>query len=317
MPVKGKESTVREGLSAALPLCLGAGLLLNAKPVSAAVTESLALCTGVLLPSLFPFFVLSALLCGSGGLRRLVSRLNGIMGRLFGLPGTMAPALLLGAVGGYPVGARTVCQLYEGGACTKAQAVSALRFCCNAGPAFVVSAIGTGLLGDGRLGLRLWLAHLAAALLIGVLFRGKSSAVKDIGITPISPNHPGNLTVFLQAVTGSVGTFLNVCAFVILFAVLLCLVGQLPMVSALPPLPAGLLYGFLELTGGAARLAAGGLPPPLLLPALSFLCGWGGLSVQCQTADLLRRAGLPCRGYLKAKLLHGLLAAALTLLISR
>ena len=40
MPVKGKESTVREGLSAVLPLCLGVGLLLNAKPVSAAVVSS-------------------------------------------------------------------------------------------------------------------------------------------------------------------------------------------------------------------------------------------------------------------------------------
>ena len=315
--MKRKESVLRDVLSAALPLCLGEGLLLYAKPVSAAVSESLGLCAGVLLPALFPFFVVSALLCGSDGVRRLAPRLNGLMGTLFGLPGTMAPALLLGAVGGYPVGAKTVCRLYGQGACTKEQALSALRFCCNAGPSFVIGAVGTGLLGDGRLGLRLWLAHLAAALLIGSVFRVKSTVVKADNITPYLPQKEPGSAVFLQAVTGAVGTFLNVCAFVLLFSVLLCLLERLPVFSALPPFPAGLLYGVLELTGGAARLAACELSPRVLMPALSFLCGWGGLSVQCQTVDLLQRAGLPCRGYLRAKLLHGLLAAALTLLISR
>ncbi len=311
--MNGKE--LREGLWLTLPGCLGAGLLLYAKPVSAAVAQSLGLCTGVLLPTLFPFFVLSSLLCG-GGTARLAPRPDGISARLLGLPGTLTPALLLGAVGGYPVGARTVCQLYSQGRCTKDQAKHALLFCNNAGPAFLLGAVGTGMLGDGRLGLRLWLIHLAAALLISLFYRRKSLPVKPDSITSIPVKNKVGTALFLQAVTDSMGAFLNVCAFVLIFAVLMCLLEQLPLLSRLPAPWDGLLYGFAELTGGAAKLAASRLPQRVLLPALSFLCGWGGLSVQCQTVDLLHRAGLPCRGYLKAKLLHGCVAAALTLLIS-
>jgi len=312
MPVKRKVPAWGDGLYPALLGCLGVGLLLYARPVSAAVADSLALCITVLLPTLFPFFVLSSLLtqsCAFKGWGRL-------MEGLFGLPGAMAPALLLGAFGGYPVGARTVAQLYSQGRCSKEQAEKALGFCNNAGPAFVISAVGSGMLGDGRLGLRLWVVHLVSALLIG-LFSGRNQyAVKANDYTPSSARSPGGTAAFLQAVTGAMGAFLNVCAFVLIFAVLLCLLEQLPWLSSLPAPWDGLLYGILELTGGASRLAETALPRRILLPALSFLCGWGGLSVQCQAMDLLHRAGLPCRRYLKSKLLHGLTAAALSLLIS-
>lgn len=312
MPVKPKVPPLGDGLYPVLLGCLSAGLLLYARPVSAAVTESLALCTNVLLPTLFPFFVLSSLLtqsCTFKGWGRLTEG-------LFGLPGAMAPALLLGAFGGYPVGARTVAQLYSQGRCSKEQAEKALRFCNNAGPAFVISAVGSGMLGDGRLGLQLWAVHLISAMLIGLFFKRKPNAVKEYDCTTNSARSPGGTAAFLQAVTGAFTAFLNVCAFVLLFAVLLCLLEQLPFLSTLPSPWDGLLYGMLELTGGAARLADSALPRRILLPALSFLCGWGGLSVQCQAIDLLHRAGLPCRRYLKAKILHGLTAAALSLLIS-
>lgn len=312
MPVKRKVPPLGDGLYPVLLGCLGAGLLLYARPVSSAVAESLALCTTVLLPTLFPFFVLSSLLTQSCTLTRWGRLMEG----LFGLPGAMAPALLLGAFGGYPVGARTVAQLYSQGRCSKEQAEKTLRFCSNAGPAFVISAVGSGMLGDGRLGLRLWSVHLVSALLIGLFFKGTPNAVKSYNCTVNSKQFSGRMAAFLQAVTGAMGAFLNVCAFVLLFAVLLCLLEQLPFLSTLPAPWDGLLYGMLELTGGAARLAKADLPRRVLLPALSFLCGWGGLSVQCQAMDLLHRAGLPCRRYLKAKLLHGLTAAALSLLIS-
>lgn len=290
-----------EGVWLGLLVSIGVGLLLYSRAVSATVSEGLSLCGNVLLPSLFPFFVLSSL---------LVQRCGG--SRVAPVP----LAFALGAVGGYPVGAKTVAQLYTQGRIGKEQAVSALRFCNNAGPAFVLGAVGVGLLNDGGLGLRLWGIHLVSALLIGLFFRLKSTPVKADGSTPVWVSETQGSEGFLQAVTGAWSAFLNVCAFVLIFSVAVCLLEQLPWVSSLSEPWDGLLYGVLELTGGAARLAGGALPRRVMLPALSFLLGWGGLSVQCQTVDLLRKAGLPCRSYLNAKLMQGILAAGLTLLIS-
>ena len=317
MPVFSRKRSLADGCLLFLLVVCGAGLLLWSEDVSAVMTATVDLCIRILLPSLFPFFVLSSLLVSSGIVQRLAPRLEHFTRVVFGLPGSCAPAVLLGAIGGYPVGAKTVCALFQQGNCRKEDAVHALHFCNNAGPAFVIGAIGSGLLGDKQLGILLYGLHLISALLIGSISNEYKVAVKQYSITEKDKKRPPFTACFLQAVTGSFSAFLNVCAFVLLFAVIMCLIGQLPLLSRLDPLCHGMLCGVLELTSGSMALASAALPKRVLLPALSFLCGWGGLSVQMQTVSFLREAGLPCREYLRYKLLHGALAALLTLILCR
>ena len=313
MPVSWKKQQLWDfGILCGFLLC-GAGLLFYSKPVSAAMTQALNLCFQVLLPSLFPFFVLSALLISSGVVQRLSPVLERPFQRLFGLPGCCSAALLLGAVGGYPVGARTTILLYQQGLCSKKSAENTLRFCNNAGPAFFISALGSGLLGNMRIGMKLYGIHLLSALLIGLLFRNKPINVKLHSCTDIILKKQIGLARFLSTVTESLSAFGNVCAFVLIFAVISCLLQQLLPVSNV--FWSGLLSGILELTSGTSRLAFSALPSTLLLSVLSFLCGWGGFSVHLQTISILQDSGLSCRNYLKGKLLHGLLAALLTAIL--
>ena len=104
--------------TACLITLFGIGLILCTKGVSAAAHRALLLCGRVVIPSLFPFLVLSTLLlsCGPGdALAHLQAR---PMEVLFRLPGSCAPALVMGMIGGYPVGARTAFALYDRRACT-------------------------------------------------------------------------------------------------------------------------------------------------------------------------------------------------------
>ena len=317
MPVFSHKRCLIDSILLLLLAVCGTGLLLWSEAVSAVMVKTVYLCTQVLLPSLFPFFVLSSLLISSGIVQRIAPHLERMTQYLFGLPGSCAAAVLLGAVGGYPVGAKTAASLYQQGVCRKEDALTALRFCNNAGPAFLISAVGSGLLGDKRLGILLYGLHLISSMLIGLLFRENKNVVKLYNITDKKPPNTSLTSDFLQAVTGSFSAFLNVCAFVLLFSVIICLLKQLPLLSRLPPLFQGLLSGVLELTSGTAVLAASPLPKRCLLTVLSFLCGWGGLSVQLQTISFLQEADLPYREYLGFKLLHGGLAALLTFLLYR
>ena len=43
-----------------------------------------------------------------------------------------------------------------------------LRFCVNAGPAFIISAVGAGMMGSVRMGAVLFAAHILASLLLGI-----------------------------------------------------------------------------------------------------------------------------------------------------
>ena len=318
MPVNYKKQRLQDAFVLCGFLLCGAGLLCYSKAVSAAMTQALALCVQVLLPSLFPFFVLSSMVISTGVIQRLSTRLEKPFQWLFGLPGSFGAALLLGAAGGYPVGAKTIATLYKQGQCSKRDAEKALRFCNNTGPAFLISAVGASLLQDPHAGLKLYAVHVLSALIIGFIYRKNTDYVKYHGITADHMRSTATISLFLRAVTDAFSSFLNVSAFVLIFSVISTMLQQLPLIDSLHGLPGGgilwygLLAGFLELTSGVACLTQGGLPSSILLPALSFLCGWGGCSVQFQTINLLHDAGLSCSQYLKSKLLQGILAALIT-----
>ena len=318
MPVNYKKQRLQDAFVLCGFLLCGAGLLCYSKAVSAAMTQALALCVQVLLPSLFPFFVLSSMVISTGVIQRLSTRLEKPFQWLFGLPGSFGAALLLGAAGGYPVGAKTIATLYQQGQCSRRDAEKALRFCNNAGPAFLISAVGASLLQDPHAGLNLYAVHVLSALIIGFIYRKNTDHVKYNGITADHMRNTATISLFLRAVTDAFSSFLNVSAFVLIFSVISTMLQQLPLIDSLHCLPGGgilwygLLAGFLELTSGVACLTQGGLPSSILLPALSFVCGWGGCSVQFQTINLLHDAGLSCSQYLKSKLLQGILAALIT-----
>ena len=135
----------------------------------------------VLIPSLFPFFVLSSLLI-STGLAGLCARpLESFMRPLFGVGGAGAAALSLGLIGGYPVGARTVAQLVQRRECSQTEARRLSLFCNNCGPAFFIGAAGVGVFGAKEAGFLLLGANLTAAVLLGILFHvfGKETAQEE------------------------------------------------------------------------------------------------------------------------------------------
>jgi len=320
--VTSKKQSLRDGMFLLLLLLWALGLFLHGRQVAAATASALELCLFILLPSLFPFFVLSSLLISSGIVTRLAPKLEHIMWGLFGLQGACAVPILLGVIGGYPVGARAVSDLYQQGLCSSSQAERLLRFCNNAGPSFFISVIGGGLLQDTKLGVLLWLTHLLSAFILSLIPFRKDIPQKNRLVSASADKKTPLLPAFLQAVTDAFASFINICAFVLIFAVITRLSITTPLFfrlcNALPGSAVfwqGFCAGFLELTTGTSMLTAGRLPRKLLLAALSFLCGWGGISVQCQSVSLLHAAGLPCRNYLLAKLLQGVMAGGLTLIL--
>ena len=311
-------------------LCLGLGLLcatlaLMFWPQEAmeAAREGLRLCYNVILPSLFPFFVLSALVVDLGLAGYIGRALDGIMRPLFNVPGACASAFALGFVGGYPVGARTALSLYQKGMCTKTEAERLLAFCNNSGPAFILGVVGAGVFASSKVGLLLYLAHAAASVCVGFLFRFYKREGKRRERRASPTFEAERITVaFTGAIKNSFLSTLNICAFVVFFTVvikLLFLSGLLPgLAGVLGALlsPMGfstqwaerLLTGLIELTSGVWTLTGAGTMSGKLSMA-AFLLGWAGLSVHCQVLSFIGGSGLSVKTYIGGKLLHGGLSA--------
>ena len=316
-------------------ILLGAGLLWAAlalvlwpEQAMAAMRDGIKLCGNVILPSLFPFFVLSSLVVDLGLAAYLGRALEGLMRPLFRVSGSCAAAVALGFIGGYPVGARTALQIYEQGLCSKTEAERLLAFCNNSGPAFILGVVGAGVFGDSRVGLLLYLTHALASLLVGLLFRfyGGGRVGRACGQRPKPIRTVTLPAAFTGAVSRALQSTLNICAFVVFFAVVLRLLSAYGALSALAELLslAGfegewarrLVAGLLELSSGVASLR-GGAELAGRVSMAAFMLGWAGLSVHCQVLSFLVDSGLSARVYLAGKLCHGLIAAALTYLLTR
>ncbi len=297
-----------------LPVCIlllvsACCLMLRPQIAVRAIANGLSVCAGSILPSLFPFFVLTNLWISLGYASRLSRRAEPPVRALFHLPGAAASPLLLGALGGYPVGAQTVVRLREQGMLSQAQAQQTLLFCNNAGPAFIFGILGYGLFQSTAVGAVLWGIHLGSALLLGLLFRPARPSDGDFGLIP-EPDRTPFLPALSRAVAQAGETALRVCTFVLFFSVLTGYLKQ--------SVPAGwqsagwfsVALGSLELAGGARLLASSTLSPAGVFVAAAGLLGWGGVCVHCQTLSVLSSSGLSPKRYLFGKALHSLVSTA-------
>ena len=294
-------------LMVCLALCfLLVRFLADAADVRQATAEALSLCARSVVPALFPFLVVSSLLLRLGFGELAAPWLAGLLEPLFQVPGACSSALLLGLVGGYPIGAQTAADLYREGLADRAEAERLLAFANNSNPVFLISVLGAGAFDSVRTGVWLWLIHVLSALLTGLLFRGSGISTKRQVVSRKTPVRAVRLTnAFVEAVKSSLSGILSVCAFVTFFYVLArplatlggrlgpVLVGVTELFSLTPLLTAD-RFGFI--------LAAG-------------CAGWGGLSVLCQTAAVLDGSGLSLKNCFLGKVIQGVLSALLAALI--
>jgi len=297
----------RRRTDACLILC---GLLIwflaDAARVRQAAMEGLLLCGQSVIPALFPFMAASTMLVSMGFGEWAAPRLADLMS-LYRLPGPAGSALLLGLVGGYPIGARTAAELHKKGLLTRGEAQRLLGFCNNSNPVFLISVLGGGVFGSPRTGVYLWLIHVLSALLTGFFFRGSGKPVGRQKLPRYTPCQEASLpAAFVTGIRSACGNMTAVCGFVIFFYVLAS-----PL-SRLGGPPGAALVGLLELFS---------LTPLLTADRLGFIlasvcAGWGGASILCQTAAVLEDSGLELRNCVTGKVIQGILAGALAAAVS-
>lgn len=282
--------------------------------------RGLTLCARTVIPSLFPFMVISELLVSSGAgeaFGRLFSR---IMRWLFGLSGAGASAVFLGSMCGFPVGAKTAVALLDRNVISKSECEHLLTFTNNPSSAFLITAVGVSLYGNRQLGVVLYAIVLGSGFLVGFLARFFLRRSDEPAEHPHFPSglHIGGVETFTGAVSGAATGMLTVCAYVIFFSALTGALGcAVADTGGIREAGYTLLSGILEMTGGISL--ASSLPHRewgVILAAV--FAGWSGISVHCQVMTLCGGRGLSFKPYVIAKAVQGILcgvimAAILTL----
>ncbi len=282
-----------------LSALVGCVLIIFSDSAYIGVINGLKLSTNSVIPSLFLFTTLSLFLFESDCISLIANIVSPLTKRLLGLNGEEFCVLVLSFVAGYPMGANLINNLCANGSLSCKKAKIMLKFCINAGPAFIISTIGCGFLSSKSDGLRLFLASLFSSftllfISIPALKRAEKSAEtkKNHQQKPLSD-------VFVSSVSKAGTVMLTITAFVIIFS------GISEIISCLnlPHWVKTTVLSLLEVTTGIKQFGR------LDLPIIAFLLCFGGISVQLQVLSSMKSVKISFLKIALWRILGGIVSA--------
>ncbi len=288
-------------------------IIVNSKQSIEAVKNALIICYQTIIPSLFPFFVLSGLLINTGFIKIFGTLLSPVIRPIFRVSGSGAIVFIIGVISGYPMGAKMVTELCEKGIISKTEGKRLLPFCNNSGPLFVIAAVGTGMLNNVKAGIFLYCIHIISALLVGFLFRyyGKKEDILLNLDLKSNKNQASIGKVFSECVSNSVNSILVICGFIALFSSFSQSIKPIIDVYINNKYINMLLNGLLEVTMGVNKVSQSGISLAQEIILISFLVGFGGLCVHLQVIGIISGSGLGIKTYFIGKFMHASFSAVL------
>lgn len=324
-------------------------LCVFAKETSQIAKKAIYLCLDTVIPSLFPFFVLSKIIIPYVSFFPCPKFFKSIIERFFFLPYYTIFVILLGFISGYPNGAKMTRDMLDQGALDYRQANRLLPVANNCSPLFIIGTIGAGLFKSIKLGVYLLLIHWISGL-IAAFITGKLAATLDSGSKGKSfyqtrdtreydlelrkkEIKPIILTgIFTSSIEEAAILCIKVSGYIVFFAVfseLLSLLGVFSFLGRIIGLMftgssqapgfsefiATLLKGIMEITSGAQAIYnIKSIQLNVQLAAISTIFGFAGFAVHTQIMGIMKGTGCKYSFLFLGKLLHGIIAGLLAFL---
>ncbi len=280
----------------------------------------------ILIPSLFPYMVLSSFIMRSGADRYIGKIFAPITKILFNLPPVCSSAIILSLIGGFPVGAKCVQLLYKDKKITAEQAQRMMLFCICSGPAFLITAIGAVMLHNIEAGIILYITQIFSCIIIGIC-TGICSRIKrsNSDSENLSENNAGTrssaVTAILEASSDGAESVILMTALVVVFSLLLNVYSKSGA--------ADLLTSFFGIFGIQARESEIIIPiisevtmacneiKELSLPVwyFSLAAGFGGICVHMQIFGILRDVPIKRGKYILFRLINAVISTAAAYII--
>ncbi|MFC4404683.1 sporulation integral membrane protein YlbJ [Gracilibacillus xinjiangensis] len=325
-------------------LFIALSIIVFPQPVLEASKRGIEMWASVVFPSLLPFFIVAELFIAFGVVHFIGVLFEPIMRPLFNVPGVGGFVWAMGMASGYPAGAKFTVRLRQENQLTKIEAERLVSFTNASNPLFIIGAVSIGFFHDQQLGILLAITHYCSNFLVGICMRfyrrntrsttkknqfSIKKAFERLHETRMNDNRPLG-KVLGDAIIHSIHTLLLIGGFITLFSVLTRIFQEVNILFILSKslgvildflqLPVELapafLSGLFEITLGAQEIALAENNSVLIQAILlSFILAFNGLSVQAQVASLLAETDIRFLPYFFARLLHGLFASILVIIL--
>lgn len=282
--------------------------------------DGLCLWAESVLPSLFPFMIITLLLIKMGA-AQVAAKPFGRLSRKLKLPNVGVPLFLMSVFSGYPAGSRILYEYCQQGLIDKSEAKKLAPLLSTCGPLFALGTVGSRAFGGDGAGVKILCACLVSVIstsLIYCLIAGRKQPPPPVrkltanGGDALYSSFYGGVTACLVA-----GGF--ICFFYTLSQVIADFNIFKPLSMLLSPLfgkkaSNALCSGLCEATGGCFSLAAAG--GFFALPLAGFLITFGGASILLQQLCYLTKCGIKPAFFIGFKFLQGVICFGLLCLFS-
>ncbi len=297
-------------------------ILAFGKGYSALVLDGLSLYLACVVPSLFPYFFITAILSSMQVTSKITNKLSFLTKRFFNVGGAVGYAFFMSLISGYPVGAKIVSDLKEKGLISNSESVRASALCSTSSPMFLINSVGVIMFKNVRFGLILFLCHILSSIIVGVIFSFYQKKDRPLCLPFVNAKSVDN--VLYESAYSSVISILVVGAIITVFylltnvlfslGVLTPLVNLFSLILGNKTLGKGLTFGLFECTQGLKVISTlkGNL---FALPLSAFICGFGGLSVLMQSIAYLKKAKIKTTPFILAKIICAVINFLLSIII--
>lgn len=264
-------------------------IILFPKESASGAKKGIEISINTLLPTLFPFMFLSIFLSTTGLSEKIFYYPSLVLSKILKKDALYFSLFFICILGGYLSAAKCISQYYKKGIITRKSAETLVCCYTNAGPSFLISAIGIGMFFSISFGIVLYISSVCASITMFLIYNKKIEALKH--------NTISTRTYYSECFVGSVkstcSTIAIICSCVILFSVLL---------AFYPQKIGGTMIGILEVTSGVIIISKSLSLKSVLTTA--FITGFSGLCIITQIISIFSEAGLSSKKFVLTRFIY-------------
>lgn len=283
--------------------------------------EGINLWLFIVVPSLFPFFVINDILMAINVPENIAKLFTPIVKKIFNVSGYGAYAFIMSIFSGYPSGAKIVCDLIKDNKISPKEGQKILTFSSTSGPLFIIGAVGCGMLKSNIAGYVLYISHIMGAILNGMLYRFiiKKESKNKVYSNPYTLKDYSPFEIFAISIKDSLITCGLIGGYIIIFSVIIYLLREIQYfkiieiflkryfhISDFYALTiSNLLEASLEISNGSKIISVLNNSFIYKLYLLSFIIAFSGISIIGQVSGIINSTGINIKLYILSKISHG------------
>lgn len=288
-------------------------LILFPQKITFLTSAALTKCSKVIIPSIFPFAVITQVLTRTGISTKAGMCMSHIISPVIGIPKELCGAFITGIFGGFPGGAHATGIVYSQGLCTDKEAERCVALSNGCSIPFLISVCGIYTLGSIKNGLFLMISQFITVIITAQILKFiqripyRKSSIHII----TSPNITSGLSsVICQSITEACSITLNVCGFITVFYILS---GLLSNTFNMPMELRALISGAMEITSGSDTVKLLNFPENFII--YSVISGFTGISVILQVTDAASKYGISANEFIFSRFINAVVTPVVTAIL--